>query len=170
VDDSDADRTSPGVVDPRLLDRFSILRRAQTQRDRQDQHEFVPRVVDRYGLVPAEGRVISLSTAATLWITPGSTGAALSMQRTPARGRGSWFGLTESICSGGLWGLMESLEGRRSLCGLVPDGNTCVRLQLRAGGTRSLPTVEGGVVIDEIELIRAVDFFDAFGSLQQLPC
>ena len=92
------------------------------------------------------------------------------MQRTPARGRASWFAEAESICSRGLWGVLESLDGRRAVCGLVPDGNSCVRLQLRAGGTHSLPTVEGGVVVDEIELISAIGFADAFGAQQQLPC
>jgi len=83
------------------------------------------------------------------------------VQRTPARGRASWFAEAESICSRGLWGVLESLDGRRAVCGLVPDGNSCVRLQLRAGGTHSLPTVEGGVVVDEIELISAIGFADA---------
>jgi hypothetical protein len=160
----------PRVLDPRLVDGYAVLRRPQTERDRQDRHEFVPRVVKRYGLVRAEVRMIPLSSAATLWIIPGSEGAALSMQRTPERGRGSWFALTESICSGGLWGLMENPEGRRSLCGLVPDGNPCVQLELRAGGIRSLTTVEGGVLIDEIEPVSAIGFLDASGSPQQVSC
>ena len=170
MDDSDAEDIDPRGVDPLLVDHLSVLRRAQTQRDREDQPGFVPPVVEQYGLLLAEVRMIPLSRTATLWITPGSRGAALSIQRTPAHGRASWFARPESICSRGLWGVLESPDRWRALCGLVPDGNSSVRLQLRAGGTRSLPTVEGGVVVDEIEPISAIGFVDAFGSQQQLPC
>ena len=170
MDDSDAEAIDLGVVNPLLVDGFSVLRRAKTQRDREDQPGFVPPVVERFGLLLAEVRMIPVSSTATLWITPGSKGAALSMQRTPANGRASWFAQAEAICSRGLWGVLESPDGRRALCGLVPDGSSSVRLQLHAGGTRWLPTVDGAVVVDEIEPIRAIGFVDALGYQQQLPC
>jgi hypothetical protein len=113
--------------------------------------------------------MIPMSSTTRLWITPGSKGAALSMERIPTHGRGSWFAAVES-CSRGIWDLTESLDRRRALCGLVPDGNARVRLQLRAGGTQSLPTVEGAVLVTEIERISAVGFLDAFGSQQEIPC
>jgi hypothetical protein len=114
--------------------------------------------------------MIPFSSTATLWITPGSKGAALSMQRAPPHGRASWFAQVDAIYSRGLWGVLESPDGRRALCGLVPDGNSSVRLQLRAGGTRCLLTVEGGVVVDDIELISAIGFVDAVGSRRQQAC
>jgi hypothetical protein len=170
MDDSGGEAIDPQVVDPRLVECFSALRRPQTQRDLEHQPEFVSPVAERYGLLPVEVRKIPLSSTATLWITPGSKGAALSMQRKPVRGRASWFAEAESICSRGLWGLLESPDGRRSLCGIVPDGNSHVRLQLRAGEARSLPTKEGAVVVDDIEPIRVIGFVDAYGSQQQHPC
>jgi len=114
--------------------------------------------------------MIPVSSTATLWITPGSKGAALSMQRTPPHGRASWFAQAKAICSRGLWGVLESPGGQRGLCGLVPDGNSCVRLRLRSGGSRMLPTAEGAVFVDEILPISAIGFVDALGSTQQLHC
>lgn len=97
MDDSDPEPVDPRAVDPLLVDRFSVLRRPQTQRDREDQPGFVPPVIERYGLQLAEVRMIPLWSTATLWITPGSKGAALSMQRTPARGRASWFAQSDLL-------------------------------------------------------------------------
>jgi len=114
--------------------------------------------------------MIPFSSTATLSITPGSRGAALSMQRTPPDGRASWFAEAEAIYTRGLWGVLESPDRRRALCGLVPDGNSAVRLQLRGGGTDCLPTVQGGVVVDDIESISAIGFVDAVGSQQQQAC
>jgi hypothetical protein len=168
--DPDAEAIDPRVVDPRLVECFPALRRPQTQRDLEHQPEFVPPVAERYGLLPAEVRMIPLSSTATLWITPGSKGAALSIQRTPARGRASWFAEAGSICSRGLWGVLESPDGQRSLCGIVPDGNSHIRVGSRAGEARSLPTKEGAAVVDDIDPIRAIGFINAYGSQQQLPC
>src|ERR1700722_17440821 len=50
-DDSDAEALHPKVVNTLLVHRFSVLRRAQTQRDREDQPGLVPPVVERYGLL-----------------------------------------------------------------------------------------------------------------------
>lgn len=130
----------------------------------------MPRVIERFGLLLADVRMIPFSSAATRRITPGSEGVALSMRRTPPHGRASWFAEVEAIYSRGLWGVLESPDGRRALCGLVPDGNSSVRLQLRAGGTRRLSTVQGGVVVDDIEPISAIGFVHALGSQQQQPC
>jgi len=61
VDDFDPEPVDPRAVDPLLVDRFSVLRRPQTQRDREHQPGFVPPLVERYGLLPAEVRIIPLS-------------------------------------------------------------------------------------------------------------
>jgi hypothetical protein len=65
VADSDAEALHPKVVDRLLVDRFLILRRAQTQRDREDQPGFVPSLVEQYGLLLDQVRMIPLSSTAT---------------------------------------------------------------------------------------------------------
>jgi hypothetical protein len=67
------------------------------------------------------------------------------------------------------WGLTEDLQGRRWLVGLVPDSNQVVELELelRDGATKTVGTVEGVVVIRELDRLLAVRFRDAVGGLQR---
>ena len=97
-------------------------------------------------------------------------GAGLSRMSVRTRSRGSCFGPVESVASRGLWGLNEDLEGRRSLYGLVPDGNPVVGLDLRDGGHLTAPVVEGVVIIRDIERINTIEFLDATGGTQRQLC
>jgi hypothetical protein len=66
--------------------------------------------------------------------------------------------------------LNEDLGGRRSLYGLVPDGNPVVGLNLRDGGPLTVPVVEGVVIIRDIERINTIEFLDATGDTQRQLC
>jgi hypothetical protein len=167
---SDPDAADRDAVHPLLTAHFAVFRRAQTERDLEDQIDFVPPILERYGLVPSQARLVPMSSGKRVWVTPGMRGAALSEESVAARGRGSWFGSAESVASRGLWGLSEDLEGRRSLCGLVADGNPVVGLDLRDGGRLTVPVVEGVVIATEIERINAIEFLDAAGDAQRQLC
>jgi hypothetical protein len=165
---SDADAADRDVVHPLLTANFEIFRRAQTERELEDQIDFVPPIIQRYGPVSSQARVTLAASGETVWVTPGTRGAGLS--RMSVRGRGSCFAPVESVASRGLWGLNEDLGGRRSLYGLVPDGNPVVGLNLRDGGHLTVPVVEGVVIIRDIERINTIEFLDATGDTQRQLC
>jgi hypothetical protein len=60
--------------------------------------------------------------------------------------------------------LTEDVQGRRWLTGLVPDGNPVVRLELHDDQEQVVPTVQGVVVVKELECVRAIAFLDVAGS------
>jgi hypothetical protein len=155
-----------GSVHPLLTAHFSVFRRAQNEGDVEDPPRLVPPVIKRYGLLPEQVRFVSWSSTASVWLTPGSHGLALSQENVPARGRGTHFASAESACSRGAWGMAEDLEGRRWLVGVVPDSNQVVELELRDGASKTVRTVEGVVVIRELDRILAVRFRDAVGDLK----
>lgn len=144
-----------------------MFRRAQNEGDVEDPPRLVPPVIERYGLLPEQVRCVPASSTARVWLTPGSVGLALSQENVPAHGRGTHFASAESACSRGAWGLAEDLEGRRWLVGLVPDSNQVVELELRDGASKTVRTVEGVVVVRELDGIRAVRFRDAVGDCQR---
>jgi len=153
-----------------LTAHFSVFRRLQDDEDVADQMPLPPPVLQRYGLVPSQVRMVELAGAARVWLTPCCRGAALSRENIPAHGRGSSFGSVEAVCSRGLWGLTEDLQGRRWLTGLVPDGNPVVCLELHDGEEHVVPTVQGVVVVKELERVQAIAFQDAAGSSQRQTC
>jgi len=63
--------------------------------------------------------------------------------------------------------MAEDLEGRRWLVGLVPDSNEVVELEWRGDASKTVRTVEGVVVIRELDRILAVRFRDAVGDLER---
>ncbi len=63
--------------------------------------------------------------------------------------------------------MAEDLEGRRWLVGLVPDSNEVVELEWRGDASKTVRTVEGVVVIRELDRILAVRFRDAVGDLKR---
>jgi hypothetical protein len=132
-----------------------------------DQVSFPPPVLERYGLLPSHVRMVELAGLARVWLTPGSRGAALSRERIPAHGRGSSFGEVEAVCAHGRWGLTEDLQGRRWLTGLVPDGNAVVRLELNDDEEQVVSTVQGVVLVKDLERVRAVAFMDVSGGSQR---
>ena len=89
------------------------------------------------------------------------------MENVPAHGRGMHCASAETACSRGAWGLAEDLEGHRWLVALVPDSNQVVELELRNGVIKTVPTVEGVVVIRELDRIRTIRFRNAVGDLQR---
>jgi len=93
-----------------LTAHFALLRRPRRDSDAIDT-EFVPPVIERYGLIPEQARMVLLPGDAKVWITPGSKGAALTRQAIPAHGRGSHFSRVDRICLHGLWDLSEDLDG-----------------------------------------------------------
>jgi len=63
--------------------------------------------------------------------------------------------------------MAEDLEGRRWLVGLVPDSNEVVEWEWRGDASKTVRTVEGVVVIRELDRILAVRFRDAVGDLKR---
>jgi hypothetical protein len=156
-----------GAVHPLLTGHFSVFRRAQSESEVEDPPRLVPPIIERYGLLPEQVRFVPASSTARVWITPGSRGLALSQENVPAHGRGMHCASVEAACSRGVWGLAEDLESDRWLVGLVPDSNRVVELELRDGASKTVHTVEGVVVIRELDRILSIRFRDAVGDLQR---
>ena len=156
-----------GAVHPLLTAHFSVFRRAQNESDVEDSPRLVPLVIERQGLLPEQVRFVPASSTARVWITPGSRGLALSQENVPAYGRRLHCASAEAACSHGVWGPAEDLEGDRWLVGLVPDSNRVVQLELRDGVSKTVRTVEGVVVIRELDRIVSIRFQNAVGDLQR---
>ncbi len=152
-----------------LIRHFAVLRRPQNDRDVTD-IRLPPEHLARFGLLPGQTRMVELPGAARVWIVPGSLGAFLAWEKVPALGRAGTVASVGRICIHGLWGLSEDPGGNRWLVGLVPDGNDQVTLVLRDGSKQSLETVEGVVVITQLEPVHAIEFRDFAGAAQHQLC
>jgi hypothetical protein len=160
---------APHEVHAALTAHFALLRRPRRDSDATDK-EFVPPLIERYGLIPQQARVVLLPGHAKVWITPGSKGAALTREAISAHGRGSHFGSVDRICAHGLWGLTENLDGGRSLTGLVPDGNDRVSVVRADGSDETITPVDGIVFLTRIDDVKELVFLDAYESQQRQGC
>lgn len=158
----------PGAraIHPELVAHFAVFRRSQSDRDLADDVTPGPPATERFGLLPSQVRLVSVSSWHKAWVTPGTRGAALSRRSEDRDGgysTGTWSGPAESVASRGLSGWSESLEVRQTFYGLVPDGNQDVTLNLLDGEILIVPVVENVFVVSPPGRVRSVEFLNAAG-------
>lgn len=146
---------------------FGIFRRPQNPGDLEDEVAPGLPATARFGLVVAEVRRIPVTAALPAWVTPGSSGAALSMRSRDRAGgfsTATWSGPVESVARDGLFGWSVSLDGIETYCGLVPDGNDRVELTLIDQTCLVAPVVENVFVARPKRSVRTLLLRDVCGQ------
>lgn len=74
------------------------------------------------------------------------------------------LGPLRSVASRGLFGWSESLDGRQTFYGLVPDGNAFVTLNPLDGNRVTVPVVDNVYIVSPPGRVRTGEFLDAAGN------
>ncbi|MGP0103523.1 MAG: hypothetical protein ACLPUT_18115 [Solirubrobacteraceae bacterium] len=95
-----------------------------------------------YKLEPAEAQYVALSGGSHAWVIPGTAGACLFVQGSPAReSAGTCGSVTHADAGMIMLVTTDQSTGVKEIFGLAPDGNSSVSLTGSDGSTVQVPVV-----------------------------